>query len=180
MSRPASARRSLAQRREPDIASVCLGSESSVEHVPGGRGEVAVPSSRGITARCNEFGRRRNDQQMFVLICKILITLRSKAMAQQRKALGDAGFRSIETGGERTRKRKQSGRQGIMSRPLTGMHKNAEASCPGKESKQGGYRNVATERNACRFAAGAVGASPGGRRRKREVVDDLWRRHSEY
>jgi hypothetical protein len=76
---------------------------------------------------------------MFVLICKILITLRSKAMAQQRKALGDAGFRSIETGGERTRKRKrkQSGRQGIMFRPLTGMHKNAEASCPGKRKQTG-------------------------------------------
>src|SRR5262249_26839629 len=71
-------------------------------------------------------------------------------------------------------------------RPLAGHHKNAESVVPGHEanrediSKQGGYRNVATEWNACRFAAGAVSASPRGRRRKREIVDELWRRHSEH
>jgi hypothetical protein len=53
------------------------------------------------------FGRRRNHQRMVVLISNILMTLRSKAVERLRKAYGDAGFRSIETGGERMRKRKQ-------------------------------------------------------------------------
>ena len=58
-----------------------------------------MPTSRGIIACCNEFGRRRNDQRMFVLICKIPMTLLSKA----RGPFGDAGSGSIERGGERRR-----------------------------------------------------------------------------
>jgi hypothetical protein len=55
-----------------------------------------VPSSRGIIACCNEFGRRQNDQRMFVLICEVLTTLRSKVTAQWRRAFGNADFSSIE------------------------------------------------------------------------------------
>jgi len=62
-----------------------------------------VPTSRGIIACCNEFGRRRNDQRMFVLICKIPMTLLSKA----RAPFGDAGSGSIERGGERRRERER-------------------------------------------------------------------------
>jgi hypothetical protein len=63
-----------------------------------------VPTSRGIIACCNEFGRRRNDQRMFVLICKIPMTLLSKA----RAPFGDAGSGSIERGGERRRERESN------------------------------------------------------------------------
>ena len=62
-----------------------------------------MPTSRGIIACCNEFGRRRNDQRMFVLICKIPMTLLSKP----RAPFGDAGSGSIERGGERRRERER-------------------------------------------------------------------------
>jgi hypothetical protein len=66
----------------------------------GAAGGSAVPTSQGIIACCNEFGRRRNHQRMFVLICKIPMTLLSKA----RAPFGDAGSGSIERGGKRKRK----------------------------------------------------------------------------
>lgn len=59
-----------------------------------------MPTSRVTIACCNEFGRRRNHQRMFALICKIPMTLLSKA----RPPFGDAGSSSIERGGERKRK----------------------------------------------------------------------------
>jgi len=58
-----------------------------------------VPTSQGIIACCNEFGRRRNHQRMFALIC-IPMTLLPKA----KQPFGDAGSSSIERGGERKRK----------------------------------------------------------------------------
>jgi hypothetical protein len=77
-----------------------------------------VPTSRGIIACCNEFGRRRNDQRMFVLICKIPMTLLSKA----RAPFGDAGSGSIERGGERRRERAICSRASFWQRLALKLH----------------------------------------------------------
>src|SRR5258707_15215032 len=103
-------------------------------------------------------------------------SVRKKASLPTPAIRGKASAREYDSGSDLL----PSGPQRATIRSLTGHAQKRRSVVLGKRSKQGGYRNVATERNACRFAAGAVGASPRGRRRKREVVDDLWRRHSEY
>lgn len=51
---------------------------------------AAVSSPRGIIACYNKFGRRLNDQWMFVLIMQTLMTLHSKAIT--RWPLATLGF----------------------------------------------------------------------------------------